>query len=307
MQKIIISSVIVIISLAAMAQEDRKVAVFDPAGNVEPHLKEIVREEISSIVVNTAGYTVLERQLIDRVLAENRFQASGLVDDTQISEMGRLMGANLAFVASVATLGSNFHISCKLIDVHTARIERQRTAQTQRGLNDLVEVVQRMVREMFVDAAPPQQTVAERQQQISQQANNRRIVENTNVVSTFETNTPRTSSIARQRAALGELSFFFEGYDDIVREVDGDIPITITLDNGVRMTRLGVVGSLKSGFSFKITAPSSRRRYGVYIGSSNARVKNNNIRIDTHKSYDFEFVVEKRERRGVTYYRFVMK
>ncbi len=152
--KIIITSIItLLLSLTAIAQ-DRKVAVFDPAGSVEGPIKEIVREEISSIIVNSGGYTVLERQLIDKVLEENKFQSGGLVDDSQISEIGRRMGANLVFVSSITALGgSNYYISCKMIDVQTARIEKQRTGQTQRGSNDLINVVQKMVKDMFTNVS----------------------------------------------------------------------------------------------------------------------------------------------------------
>ena len=148
MKKVIITSVIAILSLTAMAQ-DKKVAVFDPAGSVESAIKEIVREEISSIIVNSGGYTVLERQLIDKVLEENKFQTGGLVDDSQISEIGKRMGANMVFVTNITPMGNNFYISCKMIDVMTARIDKQKTAQTQRGSTDLMPVVQKMVNEMF--------------------------------------------------------------------------------------------------------------------------------------------------------------
>ena len=94
MKRLIITSVIALLGFTVMAQEEKKVAVFDPAGSADDNIKEIVREVISSVVVNTGGYTVLERQLIDKVLAENRFQAGGMVDDSQIVEMGKLMGAN---------------------------------------------------------------------------------------------------------------------------------------------------------------------------------------------------------------------
>jgi len=157
MQKIIIFSAIALLSFAAMAQ-DRKVAVFDPAGSVESSLKEIVREEISSIIVNTGGFTVLERQLIEKVLEENRFQTGGLVDDSQISEIGKRMGANLVFVSNITPLGANYYVSCKMIDVMTARIEMQKTAQTQRGSSDLMQIVQRMVNEMFADTPKPSVT-----------------------------------------------------------------------------------------------------------------------------------------------------
>jgi len=118
---------------------------------VDNTIKEIVREEISSIIVNSGSYIVLERQLIDKVLEENRFQSGGLVDDSQISEIGKQMGANVVFVSSIASMGSNLYISCKMIDVQTARIEKQRTALTQKGQTDLIAVVQRVVGDMFAD------------------------------------------------------------------------------------------------------------------------------------------------------------
>ena len=157
MKKCIISTVIAILSIASMAQ-DKKVAVFDPVGSVDTSLKEIVREEISSSIVNIGGFTVLERQLIDKVLEENKFQSGGLVDDSQVSEIGKRMGANLVFVSSITTMGNNLYVSCKMIDVMTARIEKQKTAQTQRGQADLVSVVQGIVREMFANKSQPAET-----------------------------------------------------------------------------------------------------------------------------------------------------
>ena len=150
MKKIIITNVlIVLLSLTAMAQ-DKKVAVMDPAGSIEYAIRDIVREEISSVVINASGYTVLERSLINKVLEENKFQQGGLVDDSQISEIGKRMGANLVFISSLTIMGNgNYYISCKMIDVLTARIEKQKTAQTQQGSNDLIDVVKKMVGEMF--------------------------------------------------------------------------------------------------------------------------------------------------------------
>ena len=155
---ILTNAIVLLLSLTAVAQ-DKKVAVFDPAGSVENYLKEIVREEISSIIVNTGEYTVLERQLINKVLEENKFQSGGLVDDSQISEIGKRMGANVVFVSSITIMGNgNYYISCKMIDVMTARIEKQKTAQTQKGGNDLVNVVQKMVNEMFANTVKPSES-----------------------------------------------------------------------------------------------------------------------------------------------------
>jgi hypothetical protein len=53
-------------------------------------------------------------------------------------------------------MGGNYYISCKLIDVQNARIEKQKTVQTQRGTGDLIEAVQKVTGDMF--AAAEQQT-----------------------------------------------------------------------------------------------------------------------------------------------------
>jgi hypothetical protein len=134
----------------AYAQESQKVAIFDPAGDVSASYKEIVREEISNIIVNTGGFTVLERQLINKVLEENKFQMGGLVDDSQVGEIGKRMGANYVFVTSLTPMGKEFYLSFKLIDVQTARIEKQKTGRTTKAGEDLIDVTQKVVGEMFV-------------------------------------------------------------------------------------------------------------------------------------------------------------
>ena len=151
------------ISVSAFTQEVRKVAVFDPAGKVDEALLEIVREEISSVVVNKVGYTVLERQLINKVLEENRFQESGLVDDEQVSNIGKLMGADYVFVTTISALGENYYISCKMIEVATARIDKQFTGTSTDGINDIPQTTQYIVRRLFGENVQ-QQVFRQRQQ-----------------------------------------------------------------------------------------------------------------------------------------------
>ena len=152
-----------LIAASVQAQEIRKVAVFDPAGSVEKNLLEIVREEISSVVVNTKGYTVLERQLINKVLEENKFQESGLINDEQVSDIGKRMGADYVFVTTISTLGRNYYISCKMIEVATARIEMQSTGTSTDGINDIPQTTQTIVKRLFGENASRQ--VANRQNQ----------------------------------------------------------------------------------------------------------------------------------------------
>ena len=183
---------LIFITLSAQAQEERKVAVFDPAGSVEKALLEIVREE-SSVVVNTTGYSVLERQLINKVLEENRFQESGLVNDEQVSDIGKRMGADYVFVTTISMLGANYYISCKMIEVATARIDKQFTGTTTNGMNDIPQTTQYIVRRLFGENV--QQPFANRQRQQTNQ--------------TAQTDLPqRIATSANRQSTIPDVSYY---------------------------------------------------------------------------------------------------
>ena len=162
MKKIVFLTVLATIAFVNIQfaySQGKKVAVFDPAGSMNTSLREIVREEISNIIVNLKSYTVLERQLINKVLEENKFQMGGLVDDGQVGEMGKRMGADYVFVTSITGLGSNnFYLSFKMIEVQTARIEWQKTGRTTKGENEVIDLTNKLVKEMFVEEVPKEPT-----------------------------------------------------------------------------------------------------------------------------------------------------
>jgi len=148
-KRILIVSVLIWGSMAIMAQ-NKKIAILDPVGNVTSQIKEIVREEISSSITNLGGYTVLERALIDQLLIEQKFQLSDLSDNSQISKIGKMMGADYVFVTTITPNDGNYHLSCKVIGVFSSQIDKQITEQTTRGgMNDLIVTVQKAINEMF--------------------------------------------------------------------------------------------------------------------------------------------------------------
>jgi hypothetical protein len=142
MKKIVIIALLLLTTGFIEAQQLKKVAVFDPEGKVLESIRHIVREEISNAIVNTPNYAVVERSMIEKVLAESKFQSGGLVDDSEISELGRMMGADYVCYGSIAGIGENYYISLKMVDVVTARVILQRTGTTEKGMNDLIMVVE---------------------------------------------------------------------------------------------------------------------------------------------------------------------
>jgi len=125
-------------STSRQTLQNKKVVVFEPSGSVDAPIKEVVREEISSIIVNINGYSVLDQP-----------QSGGSADDSKVSEIGKSLGANYVFVSSITPFETNYYISCKLIDVQTARIEKKQSAQTTKGSSDFIETIQKIVTGML--------------------------------------------------------------------------------------------------------------------------------------------------------------
>lgn len=128
-----------------------KVAVFDPVavGDIEEAILQIIREEISTVLVNRKDYTVLERQLINKVLEENKFQGEGLVDESQVREIGKIMGADYVFISTISPLNDSYYLSCKMIEVTTARIKNQFTGTTKSGVHDITQTTQYVVKNLL--------------------------------------------------------------------------------------------------------------------------------------------------------------
>jgi len=99
-----------------------------------------VREIISSVFVNTGKYTIVERSLIDKVMQEQKFSNSGAVDDSQASEIGKVLGANKIVLSVITLAGGRNMLSLKLVDVQTADVERQKTQII--TTNELLNVVE---------------------------------------------------------------------------------------------------------------------------------------------------------------------
>lgn len=133
MKKFCLTMVALFIVLSASADDSKlRVAVFDPVGasnqsSVDEGLKTAVREIISTTIVNTGSYDIVERSMLEKVMQEQQFSNSGVVDDKDVTEIGKLAGANKIILSILADMGGKQMLSIKMIDVKTATIERQAT------------------------------------------------------------------------------------------------------------------------------------------------------------------------------------
>lgn len=78
--------------------------------------------ELTLHFVNSRRFTVVDRSDIDKILAEQDFQMSGLVDDNAFVSIGKFFGANVVVTGSITGTGSQKRMVIKVIDVLTSEI-----------------------------------------------------------------------------------------------------------------------------------------------------------------------------------------
>lgn len=80
--------------------------------------------------LSTRNVTVVDRALIDKVLAELKLGASSLADPETQLRLGRLTSARLIAVGRIFQLNGNDHVSFRLIDTETSQIVLNQTEAT---------------------------------------------------------------------------------------------------------------------------------------------------------------------------------
>ena len=126
------------------AQTDKiRVAVFDPSysgGHMDEGTAVATREIVSSALVNTNKYNIVERSLLDKILKEQKFSNSGAVNENQVSELGKLVGANKAILIVLTSAGKRALLSIKMVDVESGNVEGQKV--TTINPDELLDVIE---------------------------------------------------------------------------------------------------------------------------------------------------------------------
>jgi TolB-like protein len=82
-------------------------------------LPDLIGEELS----NATDIAVVERSSLEAVLKELNLQMSGAVNQSSMSTIGRMLGANEILFGGIYELGDQVRISIRLVDVESAQIK----------------------------------------------------------------------------------------------------------------------------------------------------------------------------------------
>ncbi len=111
------------LSLTAVAQEDKKVAILptvDVEGNVKYGIKFQLRASLTYAINQTPGYKGFDRVDISSIMSEQDFQRTGNVSNDQIKRLGIMTGAQYVLIAEAALYDDqNIIIAAKILDVET--------------------------------------------------------------------------------------------------------------------------------------------------------------------------------------------
>lgn len=102
----------------------RKIAILEfpnLSGQISK-LGKFIPEELTTRLFRTQRFEVIERQLVNQVLSEMNFQASGLVAPSSAAEIGKMLGVDAIVSGTITDLGQEIRLNARIIEVESANV-----------------------------------------------------------------------------------------------------------------------------------------------------------------------------------------
>jgi len=90
-----------------------------------PDFSEYILSSLTENAVNDNMFTVVDRQQLEAIRSELKFQWSGEVSDKSAQEIGQMLGAQTIVSGSITTLGDMYRVQIRAIAVQTAAVQGQ--------------------------------------------------------------------------------------------------------------------------------------------------------------------------------------
>jgi curli biogenesis system outer membrane secretion channel CsgG len=93
-----------------------------PLGVKDKETGDYVYDTLTVTFVNSLNYDMVERKEIEKILQEQDFQISGLVDDKTAVGLGEFLGAEVIIIGEINGTGSMRRLVFRALDVRTAKV-----------------------------------------------------------------------------------------------------------------------------------------------------------------------------------------
>lgn len=114
MKKLILFFIVCLIALAMNAQ---KCAILEFRGSASVSVADVDGiSEMFMTYFRPAGYTMIERAQIDKVISEQHFQRSSITDN-QAVQLGKILNASVIVLGKVSMLGGDYQVDVRVVNV----------------------------------------------------------------------------------------------------------------------------------------------------------------------------------------------
>jgi hypothetical protein len=126
------------------AQEKLRIAVMDfsTTGGLSKQETVTLGTRLSSMLVKTNAFIVLERGKMEQILEEQGFQQSGCTTTECAVEVGKMVNVQKMVSGSIGKVGRTYTIDLSVIDVRTAQIEKSFFQDYKGEIDGLLDIMQ---------------------------------------------------------------------------------------------------------------------------------------------------------------------
>ncbi|MCM1041391.1 MAG: hypothetical protein NC396_03050 [Bacteroides sp.] len=184
--------------IPAYAQENvKKVAILEPIdrkGEINEGVKLLLRTSLAKAITNTPGFEAYTRDIAG-IIKEQQFQRTGMVQDAEIKQIGKMTGVSYVLKIEVAKYDArNVILTADILDVVTAGIVKTDGVTAGIEASEMAKACNSLAQKLLENAGSP--IVAEYENTISYfRVENERLVEIVN---------QRNNDIARLKKSLAE-------------------------------------------------------------------------------------------------------
>jgi TolB-like protein len=166
-----VSILIVFVMLAShfcSAQEKLRIAVMDfsTTGGLSKQETVTLGTRLSSMLVKTNAFIVLERGKMEEILQEQGFQQSGCTTTECAVEVGKMVNVQKMVSGSFGKVGRTYTIDLSVIDVQTAQIEKSFFQDYKGEIDGLLDIMQDIANQIAgmvsTKPVPPKPVVVEK-------------------------------------------------------------------------------------------------------------------------------------------------
>lgn len=85
-------------------------------------VEKYITDALTEAVFNTGKVKIIERDNIEKIINEQKFQASGLVDESQAASIGNIAGVEYVCYGTIKEIDNGYTVNARVVDVESAEI-----------------------------------------------------------------------------------------------------------------------------------------------------------------------------------------